>query len=119
MVNVIRISDFGGLSCNKVTVRSVEYSEYAQYKEAVRFVCRPLKKRQDYYQWFYSDVIIVDGWVDIPDSVLFDIVETELWTTKKSKFLSCDKGQYDAVSEYLQKKDIVPLINTYNSEYRK
>lgn len=118
-VTIIRISDFGGLSCSKVTIRNVEYSSYAQYEKAVKLIFKPINKRSDYYQWHYRDVIIVDGWIDIPESVLFDITETELFVTKKSKFLSCDNGQYDAVSEYLQKQNITPIINTYNPEYRK
>lgn len=118
-VTIIHISDFGGLSCAKVTTRGVEYSSYAQHEEAIRFICKPIHKRSDYYQWFYRDVLIVDGWVDIPENVLFDITETDTYITKKSKFLSCDSGQYDAVSEYLKSQGITPLINTYNPEYRK
>lgn len=117
-VTVIRISDFGGLSCSKVTIRRVEYSSYAQYEKAVKLIFKPINKRSDYYQWHYRDVMIVDGWIDIPESVLFDITETELFVTKKSKFLACDRGQYDAVSEYLKCNGITPIVNTYNPEFK-
>lgn len=119
-VTIIRISDFGGLAIQKVIADSVEYGSYAQYDKAVKFIFKPERKRNLYYNWYYRDMMIVDGWVDVPENVLYDIDTSHpLFITKKSKFLSCDNAQYDVVSDYLLSKGITPIINMYNPSYRK
>lgn len=114
------ISSLGGMNISKVTIDSVEYGSYAQYDKAVKLIFKPEGKRKLYYGWFYKDMIVLDGWVDIPETVLFDIdCSNPGVTIKRSKFLSCDRKQYRAVEEYLKKLNVTPIINTENPAFRK
>lgn len=119
-VTIIRISDFGEMCVNRVAAETVEYGEYAQYDKAVKFIYKPEGRRKLYYNWYHGDLVVVDGWIDIPDRVLFDIDDSDpMFTIKKTKFLSCDDRQYDAILEYLASQNIIPIINTYKPEIRK
>lgn len=119
-ITIMRIGDMGGFGISRVQFESLEIGKYAQYDKAVKLVFKPERKRKLYYNWFYRDMIVVDGWVDIPETVLWDIDDSSPFvTTKMSKFLSCDRGMYDAVEEYLDKQGIIPIINTHNPSNRK
>ena len=72
-LTLIYISDFGGMVTSKVTFDSVEYGKYAQYDNAVKLVFKPERKRGLYFKWFYRDILVFDGWHDVPESVLWDI----------------------------------------------
>lgn len=61
------------MSVSKVTFHSYEIGQYAQYDNSVKMTFKPHRKKGLYYKWFYGDVIIYNGWYDLPDTVLFDI----------------------------------------------
>lgn len=118
-ITIIRISDFGGMSISHVIFDSVEYGKYAQYEKAVKMICKPKGKRSLYYNWYYRDVMIYDGWVDVPETILWDIdYSNPAFVTKKTKFLSCDRKQYDVIVDYLENQGSLPIINTDNPERR-
>lgn len=115
-ITIMRIGDMGMFSIQHVTYKGMEFGKYAQYDNAVKLIFRPEKKRSDYYCWYYRDMLVYDGWVDVPESVHYDIKESADWITKKSKFLSCDRSWYSSTIEYLASKGIKPIVNTYNGD---
>lgn len=112
-ITIIKYSDFGMMSVSKVTFHSYEIGQYAQYDNSVKMTFKPHRKKGLYYKWFYGDVIIYNGWYDLPDTVLFDISYKEHCITQKSKWASFDRKQYDAILEYFAEHGIKPIINTY------
>ena len=60
-------NDFCFPCAQKVTLESVQETTYAQYKDAVRLVFRPCKKRNYYQKYFYGEkrFAILKGWHDI------------------------------------------------------
>lgn len=112
-ITIVKFSDFGMMSVSKVTFHSYEIGQYAQYDNSVKMTFKPHRKKGLYYKWFYGDVIIYNGWYDLPDTVLFDISYKEHCITQKSKWVSFDKKQYDAILEYFAEQGLKPIINTY------
>lgn len=113
-VTVFQISDFGAMSISRSTFSSFSIKDYAQYKNAVKFVFKPERKRNLYYRYLYRDVLIYNGWLELPENILFEITDKENGVVcKKSRYLSCDKKQYDAIIEYFKDQGISPIINTY------
>lgn len=112
-ITIVKYSDFGMMSVSKVTFHSYEIGQYAQYDNSVKMTFKPHKKKGLYYKWFYGDVIIYNGWYDLPDTVLFDISYKEHCITQKSKWASFDRKQYDAILEYFAEQGLKPIINTY------
>lgn len=118
-ITIMRIGDFGGFTVQRVTFKSMEIGKYAQYDKAVKLVFIPEHKRKLYYNWYYSDMIVVDGWVNLPETLFYDVTETDKYVTKHSKFLSCDRTMYTVVEEYLSKNGITPIVNTQHPSNRK
>lgn len=112
-ITIVKYSDFGMMSVSKVTFHSYEIGQYAQYDNSVKMTFKPHKKKGLYYKWFYGDVIIYNGWYDLPDTVLFDISYKEHCITQKSKWALFDRKQYDAILEYFAEQGLKPIINTY------
>lgn len=112
-ITIVKYSDFGMMSVSKVTFHSYEIGQYAQYDNSVKMTFKPHRKKGLYYKWFYGDVIIYNGWYDLPDTVLFDISCKEHCITQKSKWASFDRKQYDAILEYFAEQGLKPIINTY------
>ena len=90
-VTIVMIGDFGNILTSRVTVDSVEYGKYAQYNNAVKLTFKPEKKRNLYYQWYYR--------------------------MQMTRFLSCDRKQYDVILDYFKSQGIKPIINTYKPQF--
>lgn len=120
-ITIMGIGDMGGFIASKVTYDSMEFGRYAQYDNAVKLIFKPERKRNLYYNWYYRDMIVVDGWVDIPDELFYkDIPNTTPGTiTRISRFLSCDRTMYDVVEKYLAENNVQILVNTQNPSNRK
>lgn len=118
-ITIMCINDWGMFTEQHVTVDSVEYGSYAQYDKAVKLIFTPERKRKLYYNWYYKDMIVVDGWVNTPESLLWDIKSNGALITKMTKFSSCDRTMYTVVEEYLNEQGIIPIINTHNPSNRK
>lgn len=116
-ITIIKFSDFGMMSVQNVTFHSYEIGNYAQYSNSVKMMFKPHKKRGLYYRWLYNEVLIYDGWLSLPDTVLFDVTENDTFRTQKSKWLSFDNKQYDAILKHFGEQGIKPIINTYKPEF--
>lgn len=114
-ITIVRMNEFGGMSTTRGYFKSYMNTTYAQYDNAVKLVFRPERKRNDYYIHLYRDVLIFDGWVEIPENLLWEDVKSNTpgCSIHRTKFLSCDKSQYNVILEYFKNNGIEPLINTY------
>lgn len=113
-------SSFGELIEENIKIIDYSTAKYAQHDNAVKITYKPKNKKNDYYKYFYNDLLIFDGWEEIPRSVLYNIEtkETEFGeiVLSKSKYLSCDKAQFDEITNYFKTLDIFPIVNTYKPE---
>jgi len=116
-VTLFYISDFGSILNKMVTLDSVEYTKYAQYENAVKLTFTPKGKRKKYYNYFYSTLLVYDGWLELPQSVLHEVSESNDFVITKTKYLSCDKKQYDEILEHYEAQGLRPVINTYNPTF--
>lgn len=113
-ITIVRMSDLGGVGSCKAVFKDYEFKAYAQYDNAVKIIYQPEGKRNDYYQNLYNEVIIYDGWVDIPRELFWESVPSSSGLRcERTKFLSFDRGQFDVVLDYFKKQGIKPIINTY------
>lgn len=117
-ITMFYISDFGGIVTSRVTFDSIQYGRYAQHENAVKLIFKPEKKRNLHYNWFYRDVLVFDGWHELPENVLWEELQsTNGMSARKTKFLSCDGKQYDAVLDYFESIGVKPIINTYKPRF--
>lgn len=114
-ITIIRMNEFGGIGITRGYFKDYTNTTYAQYDNAVKLVFRPERKRNDYYAYLYRDALIFNDWVEIPENLLWEDVEsnTPECSVRKARFLSCDKSQYDVILEYFKDNGIKPIINTY------
>lgn len=114
-ITIIRMNEFGGIGITRGYFKDYTNTTYAQYDNAVKLVFRPERKRNDYYAYLYRDVLIFNDWVEIPENLLWEDIEsnTPECSVRKARFLSCDKSQYDVILEYFKDNGIKPIINTY------
>jgi len=112
-VTLFYISDFGGIAESRVTIDKVEYTKYAQYDRAVKLTFKPQGKRKLYYNYFYSTLLVYDGWLDLPKEVLNTIEHTKDFVITKTKYGSCDYKQYDEIIKHFEAQGQMPIVNTY------
>ncbi len=103
----------GMVTESKCTYHSIEFIKYAQYDDAVKIIMTPYKKRSKYYGHYHSDqcFILVEGWHDLPDEILWNIETKNGMTTRSSKYLSCDKQQIKDIKEYFKNKEVKILVD--------
>lgn len=118
-VTIVMIGDFGNILTSRVTVDSVEYGKYAQYTNAVKLTFKPEKKRNLYYQWYYRDMLVFNGWIEVPESLLWEEISSSTpgISARMTRFLSCDRKQYDVILDYFKSQGIKPIINTYKPQF--
>jgi len=110
-VTLFYISDWGSIVTSRVTFDKVEYTKYAQYDKAVKLIFKPEGKRKLHYNHFHRDILVYDGWLTLPNEVLNTVEQTGTGVTiTRTKYLSCDKKQYDEILNHFVAK---PIINTY------
>jgi hypothetical protein len=113
-VTLFYITDFGGMAQSKITVDKVEYTNYAQYDQTVKLTFIPERKRTKYYKHFHGDMLIYNGWLELPEEVLHSIEKTGTgMIITQTKYMSCDKKQYDEILNHFEEKGARPIINTY------
>jgi len=112
-VTLFYISDFGSIIESRITMDSIVYTGYAQYDKAVKLIFTPEKKRKKYSNYFYGTMLVYDGWLDLPKTVLNDITENNDFTITSSKFLSCDNVQYDEIIKHFETEGKLPIVNTW------
>ena len=74
---------------------------------------RPNNKRKDYCTYLYNDVIIYNGWLDVPQELFWEDVKTDSVFIQRTKYASCDRKQYDVILNYFTEHGIKPIVNTY------
>lgn len=113
-ITLVKISGMGMFSVQHYIFKSAEKATYAQYTDVVKLIVRPERKRNDYYMYLYGDMLVYKGWIDVPETLLYDVSYGEGYVTKHSKFLSCDTVQYDAALDYFKEIGYYPVVNSYN-----
>lgn len=118
-ITIVMIGDFGNILTSRVTVDSVEYGKYAQYNDAVKLTFKPEKKRNLYYQWCYRDMLVFNGWIEVSESLLWEEISSSTpgISARMTRFLSCDRKQYDVILDYFKSQGIKPIINTYKPQF--
>lgn len=111
------ISDFGSIASNKITFESVENTKYAQYDNNVKITYTPQGKRSMYTNNFHSTLLVYNGWLDLPETVLHDVENRNGMTITSTKYLSCDKKQYDEILNHFEIEGLKPIINTYKPTF--
>lgn len=111
-LTVFKTSMLGGVTTSHITVDAVELKDYAQYTDNVKLTFSQKSKRGLYSTNLHDDVLIYNGWIDIPKTLLYDISTQNGFTVTATKFGSYDKEQYNIIIDYLQDNGITPLINT-------
>jgi hypothetical protein len=112
-ITIFKISDFGNMTTNRITLDKVEYTSYAQYNNNVKITFTPEKKHKLYYNNYHGEILVYNGWLDLPETVLHDVEESNGMVITRTKYLSCDKKQYDEIIEYFEGQGIKPVINTF------
>ena len=112
-ITIIRMGNWGGVQNTKAIFKSCEDSKYAQHTDTVKMTFRPNNKRKDYCTYLYNDVIIYNGWLDVPQELFWEDVKTDSVFIRRTKYASCDRKQYDAILEYFAEQGLKPIINTY------
>lgn len=114
-ITIIRMGEFGGINETKAVFKSYENSKYAQYTDTVKLAFRPKDKSKEYYTYLYNNVIIYNGWLDVPENLFWeeDVRTDGSIFMKKSKYTSCDSKQYDVILSYFAEQGLKPIINTY------
>lgn len=113
-LTLIYISDWGSIVTKRIILDSVEYKSYAQYDKAVKLTFKPKNKRKLHYNYWYGDILVYNSWLELPEEVLHTIEKTGTgMTITSTKYMSCDKRQYDDILEYFGTNGIKPIVNTY------
>lgn len=112
-ITIIRMGAWGGVQNTKAIFKSCEDSKYAQHTDAVKMTFKPDNKNKDYYTYLYNDVIIYNGWLDVPQKLFWEDVKTDSVFIQRTKYASCDSKQYDVILNYFAEHGIKPIINTY------
>jgi hypothetical protein len=112
-ITMFYISEWGSIVTSRVTLDHVDFESYAQYTDAVKLTFKPENKRNLYYKYHYSDMLVYSGWLELPVTVLHNVEYRNGVTTTMTKYGSCDKKQYDEIINYFIEQDKKPIINTY------
>ena len=90
------------------------------FEDAVKLIFKPEGKRKLWSYWIKNKnkVVVLDGWHDIPETLLHKVDShlssdgKYIVSTSLTLFSSFDPKQYDIVLDYFKSKGIRPLINT-------
>ena len=116
-LTIFKISDFGSITTSRITLDKIEYIKYAQYDNNVKLTFTPEKKRKLYYNNYHGEILVYDGWLELPETVLHDVEVSNGFVITKSKYFSCDKKQYDEILEYFEGQGVRPIINTFKPTF--
>ena len=111
------ISDWGSIVTHRITFDSIENSSYAQYDKAIKLTFTPEGKRKLHYKYFYSTLLVYKGFHSLPETVLYNVEESNGVRVTRSKYHSCDDRQYDEILTYFEQHDIKPIVNTYKLRF--
>lgn len=80
-------------------------------------IVRVPRKSGEYYHTLDKDCLIVDGWVEIPRELFWEVVPSKFGICEKTKYLSFDRKQMDVTIDHLRSIGIKPVINTYKPQF--
>lgn len=114
-VTIIKENGMGGLSTTHATWDSWQPCRYAQYEKAAKLIMKPYRKHGLYSMTVHDGpaILIADGFVDVPESVLWEDVpsNTPGVNTRKSRFMSCDPAAFRAVRNYIKSQGVKLYID--------
>lgn len=110
---LIKFSEFGSLVTYHGKFIGWEVKKWAQYDNNICLSFVPENKRGAYCLNLYNEFILIPGYVEIPEFLLWDVNVGNGMICKKSKFLSCDRKQLDVVLDYFVENGMEPIVNTY------
>lgn len=109
-VTIVKYSDFGYPIMFHTVIDRVIVEPWAQYKETLKIVHKPKRKRSLYANRILPDetLLIFDGWIDIDlDNLTNTIVkDDEYMTVKMSKYASFDDQYFVDIMSTIQQKPI-------------
>ncbi|WP_220687698.1 hypothetical protein [Paenibacillus lautus] len=96
-VTIIKFNDFGWPVVMNTVIDRLEVKPYAQYKESLKIVHKPKRKRSLYYNMILpkESLMVFDGWLNIDvDKLTNDIIkDNDRVTVKQSKY-GCFDNQF-------------------------
>lgn len=100
---LVYLNEFGFSIVQKITLRSVEYTTYAQFGDAVKLSFVPYRKRKVYQMYFYDcSIMIFAGWQDIKETDTKDILKDDGIKIVKSKYSCFDARYIDDIENILK-----------------
>ena len=116
-ITVLKFDDIlGGVRAEQVYFRRYEYSDWGG-RESVKLIVRVPRKSGEYYHILDKDCLIVNGWVEIPRELFWEVVPSKFGVCEKTKYLSFDRKQMDVTIDHLRSIGIKPVINTYKPQF--
>jgi len=116
-ITVLKFDDIlGGVRAEQVYFRRYEYSDWGG-RESVKLIVRVPRKSGEYYHILDKDCLIVNGWVEIPRELFWEVVPSKFGVCEKTKYLSFDRKQMDVTIDHLRSIGIKPIINTYKPQF--
>lgn len=110
---LIKFSDFGSLVTYHGKFVGWETKKYAQYDNNILLSFVPENKRGVYGLNLHSEFILIPGYVEIPEDLLWETIYSNGMVCRKSRYLSCDRKQLDSVLDYFVANGMEPVVNTY------
>lgn len=109
-VTIIKESGMGYLSTTHATWESWQPCRYSQYEKAAKLIMKPYQKHGLYSMTVHDGpaILIADGFVNVPDSVLWEDVDSNVpgVTMRKRRFMSCDSAAFRAVRDYIKSQGV-------------
>lgn len=94
-VTIVKFNNFGWPVVMNTVIERLEVKPYAQYKESLKIVHKPKRKRTSYYNMILpqESLLVFDGWLNIDtDKLINSVIEdNDHVTVKQSKYRSFDK----------------------------
>lgn len=94
-VTIVKFNNFGWPVVMNTVIERLEVKPYAQYKESLKIIHKPKRKRSSYYNMILpkESLMVFDGWLDIDTDKLTNdtIKDNEHVTVKQSKYGCFDK----------------------------
>ena len=94
-VTIMKFNDFGWPVVMNTVIDRLEVKPYAQYKESLKIIHKPKRKRSLYSNMILpkESLMVFDGWLDIDtDKLINSVIEdNDHVTVKQSKYRSFDK----------------------------
>lgn len=110
---LIKFSEFGSLVTYHGKFIGWEVKKWAQYDNNICLSFVPENKRGVYCLNLYNEFILIPGYVEIPEDLLWETIHFNGMVCRKSRYLSCDRKQLDSVLDYFVANGMEPVINTY------